>query len=116
MPSDRDKGKEAVENVLDTFYQSIGTPAPAPGIERLAFFAVEAAYAALREAWEEDLLSEDAIEAAAEAVDPSWADRSDDHKVVERVVILDQLLAALKTMPVLDRERLRRSAEEDGRG
>ena len=75
MPNDRDRGKRAVERVLDTFYRNIGTPPPAPGIERLAFFAVEAAYTALRRAWEEELFSDDAIDAAARAVfDASGSD------------------------------------------
>lgn len=106
-PSDRDKGKEAVERVLDTFYRNIGTPAPAPGIERLAFFAVEAAYMALREQWEDELLSDKATE---EAVRQAWPVED------ERVVIEDlkarldvAIRARLATMP---HARLARPAGE----
>lgn len=56
MASDREIGEEAVRDVLRDFYEAIGTPAPSPGIERLAFLAMEAAYDALWEQWEERLL------------------------------------------------------------
>lgn len=58
MSTDRDKGEEAVAKILEAFYRSLDVPPPAPGVERLAFLAVEAAYGSLRAAWEEDLLAE----------------------------------------------------------
>lgn len=57
--------------MLAEFYAAIGTPAPAPGIERLAFLALEVSYSSLRDEWERDLLSDDAISALTSALETS---------------------------------------------
>lgn len=56
LPADREGGENAVAEVLGAYFRAIGTPPPAPGIERLAFLAVEAAWDGLRERWEAELL------------------------------------------------------------
>lgn len=55
MSQDRKRAQEATARVLDAFFAAIGTPAPAPGIERLALIAVESAYLSLRESFLEEL-------------------------------------------------------------
>lgn len=112
LPNDRDKGKRAVEQVLDTFYRNIGTPAPAPGIERLAFFAVEAAYTSLREAWQEDLLSDESIEAAIRAMGVPYDDWSAGNQAALRAKVRGELRGAIDAMPLLGAAGLPRSAEE----
>lgn len=107
--SDRDKGKEAVEAVLGTFYRNIGTPAPAPGIERLAFLAVEASRKGLREEWEEELLSDEANEAVVrQFVDP---DAQPDVAQKMRDAARAAIEARLSTLPTIEDPSLPRSTE-----
>lgn len=60
--------QEVIEAVLRAFYRNIGTPAPAPGIERLAAITVETAKPLMRQEWEEVLLSEVVTEAVEKAM------------------------------------------------
>lgn len=57
MGRDRERAEEATQKVLRQFYDAIGTPEPSPGIERLAFLALEASYESLAEQWDEGLQS-----------------------------------------------------------
>lgn len=94
-----------MEAVLETFYRNIGTPPPAPGIERLAFFAVEAAYTALREAWQDELLTDGAVDAAEKRLEEKMG------TTLDRDLVVDVLAAAVTELPDLGDAGLPRSAE-----
>lgn len=59
MTEGSDGGTEAVEAVLEAYYKALGVPPPAPGVQRLAMIAVEAARRGLRREWEEETRSEE---------------------------------------------------------
>lgn len=88
-----EKPPGAVEEVLDAFYRAIGTPAPAPGIERLAFIATEAARNALREEWEDELLGAE----VKRAVEIAWNNTNPDaYPDVAAEKILEAALGAMQ--------------------
>jgi len=95
-----------VEAVLETFYRNIGTPAPAPGIEQLAFLAVEAARKGLREEWEDELLSDE----AEDAVVRKFVDPLADPEVAEKMrgIAREAIEARLSTLPPIEDPNLPR--------
>lgn len=61
---------KVIEAVLRAYYRHIGTPAPAPGIERLAALAVDTGLPLMREEWEEEMLDSKVLAAAEAALGP----------------------------------------------